>query len=143
MKFPCPQCDCIIEQDSSDIIPTPNRTEEHASDSENCNFMNVECTECEKQFTIEVYMNIYEGNVRLIRPEKRHAKYKIFMYFTNNYVKERLSVLCFFVRMMYCCLIPCVSLILHACDCSERSGDKHVYNPTTWSSLIQEPINRF
>ena len=65
VKFPCPQCDCIIEQDCSDIIPTPIWTEEHASDSENCDSVDVECSECGQQFTIEVYMNIYEGNVRI------------------------------------------------------------------------------
>lgn len=70
VRFTCPKCGNLIEEDVSDIIPVPNWGEEHASDSENSDSMEIECPECGMQFTIEVYKNIYEGNVQIAYCDK-------------------------------------------------------------------------
>ena len=65
IKFTCPICGETVEADVSESIPMPDWGAEHASDSENVDSMEIECPECGMQFTIEVFKNIYEGNVRI------------------------------------------------------------------------------
>ena len=65
VKFTCPICGDTIEKDVTESIPVPDWSAEHATDSENSDSTVVVCESCGKEFTIEIFKNIYEGNVRI------------------------------------------------------------------------------
>lgn len=65
VKFTCPICGDTIEKDVTESIPVPDWSAEHATDSENSDSTDVVCESCGKEFTIEIFKNIYEGNVQV------------------------------------------------------------------------------
>ena len=70
VSFPCPFCGETIVADVSDAIPEPDWGAETASGSESSDSMEIECEECGAQFTIEIFKNIYEGNIRITYVDK-------------------------------------------------------------------------
>ena len=65
VRFTCPECNHTIEADVSSSIPEPNMESDTAHESENCEEEELYCEGCNTSFTIEMYKNYYEGNVRI------------------------------------------------------------------------------
>ena len=66
IQFPCPKCEEMVSlYVSAEDMPSPNFFEDTAERSENCEELDVECEVCGLSLTIEVYKNMYEGNVQV------------------------------------------------------------------------------
>ena len=60
----CPNCRKSWEETIYEI-PEPNMSADNVADSENSTEVEIECPECGKTLTVELYNNIYEGNVEI------------------------------------------------------------------------------
>lgn len=66
IQFACPQCgEQVSIHIPAEDMPSPNYFEDTAERSENSEELDVECEVCGLSFTIEVYKNMYEGNVQI------------------------------------------------------------------------------
>ena len=66
IQFTCPICEKPVSQNiSAEDMPSPNYYEDTAERSENCEEFEEVCGACGMSFMIEVYKNIYEGNVQV------------------------------------------------------------------------------
>lgn len=64
IRFKCSGCGQEIEY-MIDDFPSPNMLAEDVRNSENSEEYAITCPQCEKEFNIYVYVNLYEGNVEV------------------------------------------------------------------------------
>lgn len=62
IKFECPHCGNEVVYDI-DYLPSPDWGADRASDSENSDDDYFACESCGQEFCIDIYVNIYEGNI--------------------------------------------------------------------------------
>lgn len=62
LRFICPYCGQEETTYSFDV-PVPNSEADNVEESENSSEETYTCTVCERTFTIDIYNNMYEGNV--------------------------------------------------------------------------------
>lgn len=64
LRFTCPYCGAEERTDPFSV-PTPNFAGENVEESENDSEESHSCTECEREFTINIYNNMCNGNVSI------------------------------------------------------------------------------
>jgi len=64
IKFDCNQCGCEIEE-TLDELPVADMSADNVAESENSDQVEVICPECDREYTIDLYRNMYEGNVEI------------------------------------------------------------------------------
>lgn len=62
VSFTCPICGADVELEIEDL-PVPDMSADNVPDSENSDDYDVACDTCAQDFRVEVYVNMYEGNV--------------------------------------------------------------------------------
>ena len=63
VRFECPVCKVMIEEDVTDLISRPDFGAETAVESEKSDSKPIICPVCGAEFSVEVHVNFNEGNV--------------------------------------------------------------------------------
>lgn len=85
IKFQCPHCGKAISYHIDDI-PSPDWSGETAESSSNYDEIDFQCPYCEHDYSAELFVNIYEGDVMIVDYDERKEVEAIEV--GENYIDE-------------------------------------------------------